>query len=70
MPDQNRIDAIALLKADHRKVEDLFAEFKTVKGAAKKRGWSRKFAPSSVDILLSKRRFSIRPAGVKSRVAY
>ena len=36
MPSQNRFDAIALLKADHRKVEDLFAEFETAKGAAKK----------------------------------
>ena len=30
-------DAIALLKADHRKVEDLFAKFKTAKDADKKR---------------------------------
>ena len=36
MPSQNRFDAIALLKADHRKVEDLFAEFEAAKGAAKK----------------------------------
>ena len=37
MPDEKKLDAIALLKADHRKVEDLFAEFKAAKGAAKKR---------------------------------
>jgi hemerythrin superfamily protein len=36
MPSQNRFDAIALLKADHRKAEDLFAEFEAAKGAAKK----------------------------------
>ena len=36
MPGQNHLDAIALLKADHRKVEDLFAEFEAAKGAAKK----------------------------------
>jgi uncharacterized protein YjbJ (UPF0337 family)/hemerythrin superfamily protein len=36
VPDENRPDAIALLKADHRNVEDLFAEFKAAKGAAKK----------------------------------
>jgi hemerythrin superfamily protein len=36
MPDKNKPDAIALLKEDHRKVEDLFAEFKSAKGAAKK----------------------------------
>lgn len=29
-------DAIALLKADHRKVEDLFAKFKAARGAEKK----------------------------------
>jgi hypothetical protein len=38
MPKETRLDAIAFLKADHRKVEDLFAEFKAAaKGAAKKR---------------------------------
>jgi hypothetical protein len=36
MPDQRRSDAVALLKADHRKVEDLFAKFEAAKGAAKK----------------------------------
>ena len=37
MSSQNHFDAIALLKADHRKGEDLFAEFEAAKGAAKKR---------------------------------
>ena len=36
MPSQTHFDAIALLKADHRKVEDLFAEFEAAKGATKK----------------------------------
>jgi len=36
MPGQNQLDAIALLKSDHRKVEDLFAKFKAAKGAANK----------------------------------
>jgi hypothetical protein len=36
MPDHSQADAIALLKADHRKVEDLFGKFGTAKGAAKK----------------------------------
>ena len=30
-------DAVALLKADHRKVEDLFAEFEAARGDGKKR---------------------------------
>ena len=29
-------DAIALLKADHRKVEDLFGEFETARGDGRK----------------------------------
>ena len=37
MPDEKTLNAIALLKADHRKVEDLFAELEAAKGAAKKR---------------------------------
>ena len=36
MPSQNHFDAIALLKADHHKVEDLFDEFEAAKGAARK----------------------------------
>lgn len=36
MPD-DALDAIALLKADHRKVEGLFAKFETAKGADAKR---------------------------------
>jgi len=36
MPSQNHFDAIALLKADHHKVEELFDEFEDAKGAAKK----------------------------------
>ena len=33
---QKKMDAIALLKADHRKVEDLFAEFKKAREADRK----------------------------------
>ncbi|CAN5605070.1 hemerythrin domain-containing protein [Caulobacter sp. FWC2] len=32
-----KLDAVALLKADHRKVEDLFAQFKSAKGDGKKK---------------------------------
>jgi hemerythrin HHE cation binding domain-containing protein len=32
-----KLDAIALLKADHRKVEDLFAKFEAAKGDGKKK---------------------------------
>jgi hemerythrin superfamily protein len=36
MPDAANLDAIALLKADHRKVEDLFAQFEAAKGEGRK----------------------------------
>ena len=32
-----KLDAVALLKADHRKVEDLFAQFEAAKGDGKKK---------------------------------
>ncbi|WP_374571504.1 hemerythrin domain-containing protein [Phenylobacterium sp. J426] len=37
MAKSDKPDAIALLKADHRKVEELFAEFEGAKGDGKKR---------------------------------
>ena len=36
MPDYNTMDAIALLKADHRTVEDLFEQFENASGDGKK----------------------------------
>ena len=37
MPDQEYTDAIALLKADHRKVEELFERYEGTSGAAAKK---------------------------------
>lgn len=37
MTDNSKPDAIAVLKADHRKVEDLFEKFKSAKGDGKKK---------------------------------
>lgn len=37
MPDQTYTDAIALLKADHRTVEDLFAQYEGASGASAKK---------------------------------
>ncbi len=37
MAAQTKPDAVALLKADHRKVEDLFAKFEAAKGDGKKK---------------------------------
>jgi hypothetical protein len=36
MPRQTEMDAVALLKADHRKVEELFEKFESAKGASAK----------------------------------
>lgn len=36
MPDQKSMDAVALLKADHRAVEELFAQFEKASGDGKK----------------------------------
>src|SRR4051812_28827574 len=37
MPAEDKLDAIALLKADHRKVEELFAKFEKASGDGSKR---------------------------------
>jgi hemerythrin superfamily protein len=37
MAKSDKLDAIALLKADHRKVEDLFEKFESAKGAERKK---------------------------------
>ena len=37
MPQSDKLDAIALLKADHRKVEELFEKFEKAKGASAKK---------------------------------
>jgi hemerythrin superfamily protein len=37
MADTPKLDAVALLKADHRKVEDLFAKFEAATGDGKKK---------------------------------
>ena len=41
MPEQEFTDAIALLKADHRKVEELFAQFEKAGGSASKEKLAR-----------------------------
>ncbi|HEX2591780.1 MAG TPA: hemerythrin domain-containing protein [Rhizomicrobium sp.] len=42
MAADKQLDAIALLKADHRKVEDLFAQYEKAKSAAKKKSLAEK----------------------------
>jgi hypothetical protein len=38
MPSKNHLNAIALLEADHRKIEELFAEFEARHGCSQKAG--------------------------------
>ena len=42
MPREDAPDAVALLKDDHRKVEDLFAKFESAKGAKRKQELAEK----------------------------
>ena len=42
MADTNKQDGIALLKADHRKVEDLFSKFESAKDASRKKDLAEK----------------------------
>ena len=42
MAAEKQMDAIALLKADHRKVEDLFEQFESARGAKRKEEIARK----------------------------
>ncbi len=42
MATSEKFDAVALLKADHRKVEDLFAQFEAAKGDGKKKALAEK----------------------------
>ena len=69
MPDQDRLDAIALLEADHRKVEDLFVEFKAAKGAAKKQALVKEICAELLGHTVIEEEISIRPAGGKLRMA-
>jgi len=41
MPNKKFTDAIAMLKADHRTVEDLFAQFESAKGSSRKEKLAR-----------------------------
>src|SRR5215475_11793980 len=41
MPRQQKMDAVALLKADHRKVEDLFEKFEKARGSERKQALVR-----------------------------
>lgn len=67
MPDQTYTDAIALLKADHRTVEDLFAQYEGASGASAKKKLAHRIVSSSRYTPRSRRRFSIPPSGGRLR---
>jgi hemerythrin superfamily protein len=69
MPGQNQPDAIALLKADHRKVEDLFAKFEAAKGAAKKQTLVRQICTELSAHTVIEEEIFFRPAGDRSKTA-
>ena len=60
-------DAIALLKADHRKVEGLFEKFEKAKDAATKKSQAQQICTELSGHTASKKRFSIPPAPARSR---
>jgi hypothetical protein len=62
MPTKNHLNAVALLKADHREVEELFTEFEGAAGATKKQALVEKICTElSAHTVIEV--FSIRPAG-------
>jgi hypothetical protein len=62
-----KLDAIALLKADHRKVEALFEKFEKAKSDPAKKSLVQESAPSSALTPRLRKRFSIPPAPARSR---
>ena len=61
-------DAIALLKADHRKVEDLFAKFEAAREADKKQRLAKLICTELTSTPSSKRKSSIRHARARSKM--
>jgi hemerythrin superfamily protein len=62
MPTKNHLNAVALLKADHREVEELFTEFEGAAGATKKQALVEKICTElSAHTVIEE--FCIRPAG-------
>ena len=60
-------DAIALLKDDHRKVEDLFEKFEKASGDGRKHKFAEQICMELRSTPRSRRRSSIRPARARSR---
>ena len=67
MPTKQKPDAIALLKADHRKVEKLFESFEKARDAGRKQALVREICTELCVHATSRRRSSIRPARTTSR---
>jgi ATP-dependent phosphoenolpyruvate carboxykinase len=63
MPDQTYTDAIALLKADHRTVEDLFAQYEGASGASAKKKLAHRICVELKIHTALEERFSIPPSG-------
>ena len=66
MLEQDFTDAIALLKADHRKVEQLFAAFERRRASPQGEAGAEICTELKIHTC-SRRRFSIRPSAARSR---
>ena len=67
MADIVKMDAIALLKKDHRTVEDLFALFEGASGDGRKQKLAEQICLNCRSMLRSRRRFFTLPAKARWR---
>ena len=66
MAEDKQQDAIALLKQDHRTVEELFEKFEKASGDGRSKASPRKSVSTSRSMLKSRKRFSIPRAKARS----
>ena len=67
MPKTDKPDAIALLKADHRKVEELFAKFESAKGPGRKKALAEEIC---MELTIHAKLEGMNPGGsIKDRTA-
>ncbi len=67
MADTKSLDAVALLKADHRTVEELFEKFEKASGEGKKQAIAEQICMELTSTPRSRKKSSIRRARARSR---
>ena len=70
MADTKTQDAIALLKADHDEVQQLFKDFEKASGDGRKEKLARQICRELTIHSISRKRFSISPARGKSTKSF